>query len=134
MYYSHLHSLSANLFRSSLPSAECLYHTTQNYIPNGHNRDPDCVAPSNIILYILILYHSNVCFRKIQKLILCKLDLEFFLSRCDTLIKLVISGLSQYTKIPKFWDFMLLPFSGGMMTKKTHCIQSLDIAVLKAQI
>ena len=40
-----------------------------------------------------------------KKLILCKLGLEFLLSRCDTLIKLVISGLSQYTKAPKFCDF-----------------------------
>jgi len=40
-----------------------------------------------------------------KKLILCKLDLEFLLSRCDTLIKLVISGLSQDTKTPNFCDF-----------------------------
>jgi hypothetical protein len=87
-----------------------------------------------IFLSFFSLSLCNFCFRKTQKLILCKLSLEFLLSRCDTLIKLVISGLLQYTKAPKFWDFMLLPSSGGMMKKKTRCVLSLGRALLKPQI
>ena len=58
VHYSHLHSLAADLFRSSVPSAECLYPTTQHYIPNRHNHDPDCVATSNVILYIPVIFQS----------------------------------------------------------------------------
>jgi hypothetical protein len=54
----------------------------------------------SIFLSFFSLSPSNVCFRKTQKLILFKLCLEFLLSRRDTLIKLLISGLSQYTKHP----------------------------------